>query len=360
MNTYFRRVASRTATDFWVNNVTLREAGLAIQAGCAGCTQNPAFVWKILNESEDKETADEILAGLLSEKPDDDNVLLAELQARLVQRICREFLPVYEQTGGKAGWVSIQGDPFREDPETIMRYGRYCRTLAPNVIVKIPATESGLAAIEALLPEGVPVLATEVMSMDQAAAVCDIYDRCAAKSQHLPTVYLAQIAGIFDEHLQDTAQRQGLDIDPELYFTAGIAVGKKVRKMMADRRSGVRFMSGGARALYHFTELVGVDGSVTMNWDGYINELIRQNPPVVQRFHSSPDAALIDELAGIFPDFRKAYIPGSLSPADFESFGPVVRFRQAFEKGWRSALGYIGKRRLSTERVDTSDSANDP
>ena len=341
MRDYFQRVAFRTATGVWVNNSTLQQAGLAIAAGCVGCTQNPAFAWKILCGSEDQETANGILDELLQNRPSDDHELLAELQARLVRRICQAFLPVYEQSGGREGWVSIQGNPFRETFETITAYGRYCRTLAPNIIIKIPATESGLAAIEALLLEGVPVLATEVMSVDQAMAVCDIYDRCAAQTKQMPVVYLAQIAGIFDEHLQDTAKRQGLDIDPELYFTAGIAVAKKVRKMMADRRSGVRFMSGGARELYHFTELVGMDGCVTMNWKGYISELIAQNPPVVQRFHSTPDSTLIDELMAAFPDFRKAYTPGSLAEAEYEGFGPVVRFRQAFEKGWNSALQYI-------------------
>ena len=341
MREYFQRVASRTATDIWVNNSTIREAELAIGAGCVGCTQNPAFAWKVLNGSQDQEAANGILDELPVNRTADDHELLAELQARLVQRICRAFLPVYEKSGGREGWVSIQGNPFRENFEAISSYGRYCRTLAPNVILKIPATESGLAAIEILLPDGIPVLATEVMSVDQAMAVCDIYDRCTAKRKHMPVVYLAQIAGIFDEHLQDTAKRQGLDLDPELYFTAGIAVAKKIRKMMADRRSGVRFMSGGARALYHFTELVGMDGCVTMNWNGYISELIKQNPPVVQRFHSAPDSALIDELIAIFPDFRKAYTPGSLAQAEYESFGPVVRFRQAFEKGWMNALQYI-------------------
>ena len=349
MAEYFRRVAARTATDFWVNNVTLCEARLAIGAGCAGCTQNPAFVWRVLNGSEDQSAADRILTELITRGLGNDSALLSELQAQLVQRICREFLPMFEETGGRAGWVSIQGDPFHEDAQTIVRYGRYCRSLSPNVIVKIPVTQSGLEVIGVLLAEGVPVLATEVMSVDQAMAVCDAYDRCAARAAQPPVVYLAQIAGIFDEHLRDTAQRRGLELDPELYFTAGIAVAKKIHGMMASRRSGVRFMSGGARELYHFTELVGMDGCVTMNWNGHISELLRLNPPVVRRFSAAPDSALTDELSAVFPDFRKAYTPGSLPLAEFETFGPVVRFRSAFEKGWQNALQYIGKRGADRE-----------
>ncbi|MFV0399508.1 MAG: transaldolase family protein [Oscillospiraceae bacterium] len=344
MKGYFHRVSSRTPTDFWINNVTLREAELAIEAGAAGCTQNPSFVWRILSGSEDQAMAEEILERLMRENAD-NNAVLSKLQAELIGQICRKFFPLFERSRGKQGWVSIQGDPFHEDSDTIVAYGRQCRALAENVIVKIPATLSGLAAIEQLLPEGTPILATEVMSLDQAAAVCDLYDRCAEKMANPPTVYMAQIAGIFDEHLRDVAKENGIEADPELFFTAGTAVAKKVRRMMADRRSGVKFMSGGARGTYHFTELVGVDGCVTINWDGYAKRLLEENPAVIQRFHMAPDPALIDELLQSFPAFRKAYTPDSLRPEEFESFGPVVKFRLAFESGWRSGLDYIAQRR---------------
>lgn len=348
MTGYFHRVSARTPTDFWINNVTLREADLAIQAGCSGCTQNPAFVWRILNGSEDKGIADGILDTLMAGETD-DKLVLPELQAKLIQEICHKFLPVFQAHKGNGGWVSIQGDPFHEDHDTIARYGRYCRTLAPNIIVKIPATESGLSAVETLLMEGVPVLVTEVMSVDQALAVCSTVERCADKTACVPTVYMAQIAGIFDEHLQDTAQKQGLDVDPELFFTAGVAVAKKIRRMMTDRRSSVRFMSGGARAQHHFTELVGVDGCVTINWIGHADTLMEQNPPVIQRFHTPPEPALLDELSTVFSDFRLAYTPGSLTPGEFESFGPVGRFRAAFERGWHNALEYIARRRAGKD-----------
>ena len=49
MNDYFIRVSKQTPTKFWINNVTLNQADLALEAGAVGCTQNPAYTWKILN-----------------------------------------------------------------------------------------------------------------------------------------------------------------------------------------------------------------------------------------------------------------------------------------------------------------------
>ena len=43
---YFKRVQERTATRFWINNVTRKQAALAIENGAVGCTQNPSYVSK--------------------------------------------------------------------------------------------------------------------------------------------------------------------------------------------------------------------------------------------------------------------------------------------------------------------------
>ena len=54
--TYFHRVQAQTPTKFWINNVTRNEARLAIDAGAVGCTTNPSYTWKMINnpgETED-------------------------------------------------------------------------------------------------------------------------------------------------------------------------------------------------------------------------------------------------------------------------------------------------------------------
>ena len=45
---YFYRIQNLTPTKFWINNVTKEEAKMAIEAGALGCTQNPAYTWKML------------------------------------------------------------------------------------------------------------------------------------------------------------------------------------------------------------------------------------------------------------------------------------------------------------------------
>ena len=339
MEPYFKRVNALTPTRMWVNNVTIEQAKLGIENGAVGCTQNPSFPWKILNNSSDAPMAKELLSKIMETTEDTDEII-AILQAELVANICKEFLPIYENSFGEHGWVSIQGNPFLENVDDIVRFALMHREYAPNVICKIPATKDGLAAIEELCRKGVPILATEVMSVQQAIDVIDIYERVSSEVETVP-MYMAHIAGIFDEHLKETVEKNHIEVPDDYLWQAGILVAKKINSILINRRSKVRLLSGGARGLHHFTEMVGADADVTINWAGTADQLIADNPVVIDRFSAPIPEQVIDELVSKVPDFKKAYVPGELNPEDYESFGPVVRFRNSFEKGWQSCRDYI-------------------
>ena len=139
MSDYFKRVAKQTATKFWINNVTLEEATIAINAGAVGCTQNPTYSWRILNGSADKSIAEQLLDKILKEEKDDEEAL-AKLQRELVTNVAKVFMPLYEASEGKNGYVSIQGSPLHEDKETIIRHARKNVASSPNLMAKIPVT----------------------------------------------------------------------------------------------------------------------------------------------------------------------------------------------------------------------------
>ena len=60
-----------------------------------------------------------------------------------------------------------------------------------------------------------------------------------------------------------------------------------------------------------------------------------------------PAYEAIDELFTKLPDFRKAYFIDEIRPEEYESFGPVVRFRNSFESAWTKALAAIEERRTN-------------
>lgn len=197
MSNYFHRVHAQTPTRFWINNVTRKQAEISLEAGAVGCTQNPAYTWKMIESPEENSYVNEMLSNILKEEQD-DNTALVLLQRDLVAGIAKYFLPLYEKSGGKQGYVSIQGDPFHEDAESIIKYARINAAAAPNIMAKVPATEDGLKAIRVLLSEGIAINATEVMAVRQALDVCQIYNEVCSGMENPPVVYYSHITGIYD------------------------------------------------------------------------------------------------------------------------------------------------------------------
>jgi len=338
---YFKRVTQMTPTRLWVNNVTAEQAKEGIAAGAVGCTQNPSYVSKMLKADPELslKLIDKWIAG-----SDDDNEVLINAQAELVGLIAKEFLPLYESSHGKSGYVTIQGDPFQENTEAIMRQAKIARAYGPNVMVKIPVVPDGIKAISSLAGEGIPLCCTEVFALQQAIDICEAFIQ-ATEGKDKPVAYMAHIAGIYDEYLENYVKTNHVDISRDVLWHAGIAVAKKVYEVVKERRYPVEFLGGGARGLHHFTEMVGAEATVTINWVGTGKDLEAEDPLVVQRFHMPTPSSVIDELVYKLPDFKRGYFINAIAPEEYESFGPVALFRNTFETGWKQARDAIAARR---------------
>ena len=333
---YFKRVHLTTQTRFWINNVTKEEAGLAIRAGAVGCTQNPSYVWRILNGSEDQELAEKLTTSYIGQE-DDDNEVLIWLQRELVKEIAKQFYPMFKNSKEKYGYVSIQGNPFREDTESIVKFARYNCLAGENIMAKIPVTEDGLKAVSILAADGIPINATECMAVRQVIDVCEVYRDAIKDLENPAPLYFSLITGIFDEYLYKTVEKENIDISPDTLWQAGISIAKKVHAIVAERNYPCGFIGGGARGLHHFTEMVGANANITINWKGTAEELIKNDPPVISRFLQPTPSSVIDELLEKLEDYRKAYFINGIEADEYEEYGPVVLFRNIFENGWENA-----------------------
>ncbi len=348
-NDYFHRVAALTPTKMWINNVTPEEADWAIAAGAMGCTQNPSYTWKMLNHPQYKDRVLTLLDEMLPDS-EDDNEIECILQRKLVQRVAERFMTVYERTNGAHGYVSIQGDPIHEeDPEVIIEEGRKNRQMSPNIMIKIPATKAGLEAMGTLIAENTPLNATEVMGLSQVIDVCKMYGKITAKTKQKPVMYFSLITGIYDEWLAKEVAAQGIDIPSDILYQAGMVIAKKVYRFVHDQDYQLGFIGGGVRGLQHFTEMIGGDVCITMNWQGHAEELLKLDQPVVARLFNPVQDHVLDELLTKVPAFQQAYLENGLTVDEYEEYGPVEYFRDMFVSAWNNTLELIAKRRATLE-----------
>jgi transaldolase len=344
-NDYFKRVNQLTPTKFWINNVTRDEARMAIEAGAVGCTQNPSYTWKMLTHPAESGYAKNQMKEAIKESADNNEVECI-LQRKLVKEIADIFLQVYEESHGEHGYVSIQGDPIHEeDPEVIIHEGRLNREMGPNVMIKIPATKAGLEAMDVLISENTPINATEVMGLSQAVDICRMYERISLKTGKKPKIYYSLITGIYDEYLKNWVENEKIDISPDILYMAGFAIAKKTYQVTKAKWPEIGFIGGGVRGLQHFTEMVGADVCITMNWQGQAEELLRLDQPVVSRFFNPVPELFVDELLEKVSEFSRAYMINGLTVEEYEEFGPVEYFRHMFIDAWEKALELIKKER---------------
>jgi len=342
---YFQRVTRQTPTKFWINNPTREQADWAIAEGALGCTNNPSYSQKMIDHPSEGGYASKLLDEALRETRDNDEAI-ALFQRKLVKPIADKFMAIYGKNPQEDGYVSIQGDPINEhDPAVIIHDALENRKLGENICCKIPTTAAGLKAMEALVTEDVPLNATEIFGVSQMISICEMYEKVSRKSGRSPRLYMSHIAGIYDDYLQAYVAAHHIDISTDTLHQAGLAVARKVYQVMKERGYRATFIGGGARGLHHFTEMVGGDVCLTINWEGTADKLLEINPPVVFRLFNPVPQKTIDELMEKLPDFKRGYLGDGLAVADYAHFGPVELFRSIFVNSWKRVQAIIQERR---------------
>jgi transaldolase len=344
-DSYFIRVTQQTPTEFWINNPTRGQADLAILHGATGCTNNPSYTQKMVDHPDEGPYVLDILDESIRENKDGN--VAAEFQRRIVEPICKRFIPIFQKTAGEKGYVSIQGDPIREDdPDIVIREAVENRKVSSNICCKIPTTRSGLQAMEYLIKQDVPLNATEVFGIRQAVVLCETYRKISQRYGKSPKLFVSHIAGIYDDYLQAVVRRDHIDISSDVLWQAGLAVARKLYQIMEERHYPGTFIAGGARGLHHFTEMVGGKVCCTINWEGTADQLLEVNPPVVYRLFNPVPQKVIDELMEKLPDFKRGYLEDGLDVEEFEGFGPVQLFRSIFIKSWTKVEDLARERQM--------------
>jgi transaldolase len=146
--------------------------GLVEAGEISGLTSNPTIFDKALSGEG---TYGPQLAELAGADPRE--ALWALMKAD-VKAACDLFLPLYRESRGERGFVSIEVDPSKafDTEETVSEALLLAHELdRPNLMVKVPGTEPGLPAISRLLAEGVNVNVTLLFSVARYEAVAAAY-----------------------------------------------------------------------------------------------------------------------------------------------------------------------------------------
>jgi transaldolase len=142
------------------------------------------------------------------------------------------FLPVFEETGGVDGRVSIEVSPdLAHDTEATIAQAKdlAARVDRKNVLIKIPATQAGLPAITEVIGAGISVNVTLIFSLERYAAVIGAYLAGVekAKAAGVDITTLHSVASFFVSRVDTEVDKRltaiGSDDALALKSKAGIA-----------------------------------------------------------------------------------------------------------------------------------------
>jgi transaldolase len=164
-----------------------------------GATSNPTIFAKAITGSD---RYDDQLRALLASGVRHPRELFFELALDDVRRAADLLRPAYDDSDGRDGFVSFECTPDLADDSdaTIAQaLGLWGRLARPNVMIKVPATEAGIPAIEELTARGVNVNVTLLFSVARYEQVIDAYMRGLERrlAAGKPVDEIASVASFF-------------------------------------------------------------------------------------------------------------------------------------------------------------------
>ncbi len=345
-----------TVTDLWNDSCSLEELAYAMQHGAVGATTNPTIVLNVLKKEMPLWRAR--ILEIIAEYPqwNEDEVTWKVIEEMAVAG-ARQLFPVFERTHGKKGRISIQTNPtFYRNAAAIVEQAVHFNTLAPNMQVKIPVTQAGVAAIEEATFRGVNINATVSFCVPQALAVAEAVERglnrrtAAGLETASMTPVCTIMVGRMDDWLHVLEKRDRIIVTPGYSDWAGVACMKKAYQIFKQRGYRARLLVAAYRHHLHWSEFIGGDLilSIPCDWQKLYNS---SDVPVKPRMEDPVSEEILDSLYTHFADFRRAYDENGLTAAEFDHFGPTARTLRQFIESYRELTGIIRDQMLPNPDV---------
>jgi len=237
----------------WLDNITrdLLNSGTLKRyvddLSVTGLTSNPTIFDHAIKNSTAYDAA---IREKLS-KGKSGEALFFELALEDITRASDLFRPVYDQTDGVDGWVSLEVSPLlAHDTASTLAAAKdlHARAGRPNLFIKIPGTKEGLPAIEEAIFAGIPINVTLLFSREQYLAAAEAFLRGVERridAGRKPTV--GSVASVFVSRWDSAVMGK---VPDSLRDQLGIAIAmrtyKAYRGLLASPR-WQRVFNAGAR-----------------------------------------------------------------------------------------------------------------
>ena len=328
-----------------------------------GVTTNPPLSLQAIQD--DPPYWEKVTKDILAENPGlDKEGLFWELYKTVVKRGSDMYLPLFEASNYKEGYLSGQVDPRSVfDKDAMLRQAEEIAAINPNVMIKVPGTKQGYEVIEYLTSKGIATNNTLTFILPQLVDCANSVKRGLETAKkngvdlsrwrsvitHMESRY-GDLGG-----LRDFAREKGIELSDGEVRLAELAIFKKAYKYLIDNKLPSKMLScslrigptvDGQDRIWHMEEKAGASIVVTCP-PGFIDEVIFL--PGVEKITFEKDRILedipqdvMDKLMRI-PYFERAYSEDGYTRDEYNTHPSLQRTAEQFSKATEEMVAFAGK-----------------
>jgi transaldolase len=325
-----------------------------------GCTTNPPLSWGAV-QSDPKYWADWISTQSKGH-PDLDGHQLAWLTYKeIVKRGADMFMPIFEASGGRFGWISGQLDPrlFTETQQMVQDADEL-RAIAPNVMIKVPASTQGIEVLKVLTSKGISTNTTTCFTLPQIMASADaamagiqIAEKNKVDMSKWRAVITMMIGRLTEHEVLDLqAERKNIKLSWQDKHWYGIAVFRRAYRILTDAGYASKLLAcsmrpgplvAGKLRYWDLQKIAG--GDIVYTCPPYVlGPLFEMGDDI--EFRSEIDEpvpqAVLDKALQI-PYCIQAYDPNGLALEQFNTHPATVSTVEMFTKGFSSLEAFAAE-----------------
>jgi len=246
-----------------------------------GVTTNPKLTSKVLELIP--EDVNPIIDRLIKENPAKTDYGIAwEVYKAITAEGTKLYMPLFEKSGYKRGYVSAQVDPNQiTNIREMLLQGLELKKQGENIMIKCPGSKEGIYVIQILTSIGIPTNSTLVFNVPQAIAVAEAVKKglelgkskgvSYTKWRSVITIMLARFED--REQFKESAKSVGIELTDELKRWSGIAIAKKALNILNDPANGYKSklllcstrIGPNPDEVYHIEKIAGADMVFTIN-----------------------------------------------------------------------------------------------
>ncbi len=280
----------------------------------------------------------------------------------VIRRGAEMMMPIWEASGGRFGYISGQLDPrLLTDVDKMVETAQEIRAIAPNLMIKVPASTEGVEVVRILTSMAIPTNVTTCFTMAQIWAVAQAAGEGVAIAEKNNVVMdkwravITMMIGRLTENpvLEQQAQRRGIQLTWADKHWLGIYIFRNAFRLLKDNALPSKMLACSMRygpivgGKNHFWDIEKIAGDIVYTMPPYVLEPLFQKCEDLtfeeEILYEDVPYEVIDKMSKI-PYVLQSWDENGMEIDQFNDHPATIATAETFSNASIGLERYVGER----------------